>query len=61
MGNIPQASISANLNSDPVSNVLKWILLFTAIACFIVLVWGTYKTYQLAPHCHNNFYLLQDK
>ncbi|HDP0036546.1 TPA: nitric-oxide reductase large subunit [Legionella pneumophila] len=55
MGNIPPVSISANLNSDAVSNVLKWILLFTAIACFIALAWGTYKTYQLAPPLPQQF------
>ena len=26
---------------DPVGNVLKWVLLFTAIACFAVLGWTT--------------------
>ncbi|WP_133137523.1 nitric-oxide reductase large subunit [Legionella rowbothamii] len=42
-------------NTDKVSNVLKWILLVTAILCFIVLIWGTYKTYQLAPPLPQKF------
>lgn len=42
-------------NFDKVSNVLKWILLITAIICFIVLIWGTYKTYQLAPPLPQQF------
>ncbi|MFC3907959.1 nitric-oxide reductase large subunit [Legionella dresdenensis] len=41
--------------NDPVALVLKWILLFTAIVCFIVLIWGTYKTYQLAPPLPQQF------
>lgn len=42
-------------STDKVSNVLKWILLVTAILCFIVLIWGTYKTYQLAPPLPQQF------
>jgi nitric oxide reductase subunit B len=42
-------------SADKVSNVLKWILLVTAILCFIVLIWGTYKTYQLAPPLPQQF------
>ena len=34
---------------DKVSNVLKWVLLATAILCSIILIWGTFRTYQLAP------------
>lgn len=51
-------SITANntgIQTDPVSNVLKWILLLTAILCFIVLIWGTFKTYQLAPPLPKQF------
>lgn len=40
---------------DPVSNVLKWVLLITAIICFFVIVWGTFKTYQLAPPIPEQF------
>ncbi len=43
------------LSNDPVASVLKWILLITAILCFVVLVWGTYKTYQLAPPLPQQF------
>ncbi len=41
--------------SDPVSNTLKWILLFVAIACFSVLIWGAYQTYLQAPPLPNSF------
>jgi hypothetical protein len=34
---------------DPVSNVLKWILLAVAIATFGLLGWTTVVTYQTAP------------
>ena len=37
----------AQETNDPVALVLKWILLFTALLCFMVLIWGTYKTYKL--------------
>ena len=40
---------------DPVSTALKWILLITAILCFIALGWGTYKTYDLAPPLPQQF------
>ncbi len=46
---------SINNDSDPVSNVLKWILLITAIICFAVVIWGTFKTYQLAPPLPQQF------
>jgi nitric oxide reductase subunit B len=45
----------AQATRDPVALVLKWILLFTALICFVVLVWGTYKTYQLAPPLPQQF------
>lgn len=45
----------ANIQTDSVSNVLKWVLLITAILCFIVLIWGTVKTYQLAPPLPQQF------
>lgn len=41
--------------ADPVSSVLKWVLLITAILCFIVIIWGTVKTYQLAPPLPHQF------
>ena len=35
---------------DPVSNVLKWVLLVVAIGCFALLAWATMVTYQtVAP------------
>src|SRR5215469_15237177 len=34
---------------DPVSSVLKWILLLVAIATFALLAWATTATYRLAP------------
>lgn len=42
-------SLAASHQRDSVASVLKWILLITSIICFIALIWGTYKTYQLAP------------
>lgn len=44
-----------NPSSDKVSNILKWILLITAIVCFAVLIWGTFKTYQLSPPLPQSF------
>lgn len=35
--------------TDRVASILKWTLLVTSIICFIALIYGTYKTYQLAP------------
>ncbi|HLI22098.1 MAG TPA: cbb3-type cytochrome c oxidase subunit I [Stellaceae bacterium] len=34
---------------DPVSNVLKWVLLATAILTFALMAWATIATYRLAP------------
>lgn len=34
---------------DPVSNVLKWVLLVVAIATFGLLAWATVQTYRTAP------------
>ena len=34
---------------DPVSNVLKWVLLIVAIGTFALLAWATTVTYQTAP------------
>jgi nitric oxide reductase subunit B len=49
------AIYDTNFSSDKVSSVLKWILLITAIICFVVIIWGTYKTYQLAPPLPQQF------
>jgi len=35
--------------NDPVSNVLKWILLAVAVATFALLIWATVLTYERAP------------
>src|SRR5580698_7140274 len=40
---------------DPVSNVLKWILLVVAVACFAVLGWTTKLTYEAAPPFPDRF------
>ena len=34
---------------DPVSDILKWILLVVAILCFVLLGWATAVTYGQAP------------
>ncbi|KTD51647.1 nitric oxide reductase subunit B [Legionella quinlivanii] len=46
---IAEASLSGPAETDPVSDVLKWVLLLTAIISFILLFWGTLKTYEAAP------------
>ena len=46
---------SSNPDFDPVTNVLKWILLITAIVCFVVVIWGAVKTYQQAPPLPQQF------
>ena len=48
-------ALNIRIEPDKVSNTLKWVLLMTAIVCFIIIIWGTYKTYQLAPPLPNNF------
>lgn len=44
-----------NIEKDFVANILKWLLLITAIVCFAILAWGTYKTYQEAPPLPEQF------
>jgi nitric oxide reductase subunit B len=34
---------------DPVSNVLKWVLLAVAVICFALFAWATIVTYDRAP------------
>ena len=34
---------------DPVSDILKWVLLVTAVICFALLGWATVLTYEQAP------------
>ena len=43
MANSAQDAIVAIVDSDPVTNVLKWILLITAIISFIIVGWGRYS------------------
>ena len=40
---------------DPVGNVLKWVLLVVAIACFAALGWTTDLTYREAPPIPDRF------
>jgi nitric oxide reductase subunit B len=39
----------AQSSTDPVSNILKWLLLAVAILCFGLLGWATVLTYEKAP------------
>ena len=34
---------------DPVSDILKWVSLITAVICFGLLGWATVLTYEQAP------------
>ena len=34
---------------DPVSNVLKWVLLAVAVVSFALFAWATVLTYERAP------------
>lgn len=43
------SSMSSSDTSDPVSNVLKWILLAVAVATFALMAWATILTYERAP------------
>ncbi|STY28442.1 nitric oxide reductase subunit B [Legionella wadsworthii] len=45
----------SSAEQDSVSNVLKWVLLLTAVLSFAILIWGTFKTYQLAPPLPQKF------
>ena len=40
---------------DPVSNVLKWVLLIVAVASFAILGWTTKLTYEAAPPFPDRF------
>lgn len=50
-----ETPVQINHPFDPVTNVLKWVLLVTAILCFLILIWGTVKTYQLVPPLPDRF------
>ena len=43
------SGMSSSGTNDPVSNVLKWILLAVAVATFGLMVWATILTYERAP------------
>lgn len=49
------ADAADRIPEDPVSNVLKWILLIVAIACFAALGWMTDLTYKTAPPFPDRF------
>lgn len=49
------ANAADRIAEDPVSNVLKWILLIVAIACFAALGWMTDLTYKTAPPFPDRF------
>ncbi len=55
MNNKSSPVMRINHPTDPIADVLKWILLVTSILCFTALIWGTYKTYQLAPPLPDKF------
>jgi nitric oxide reductase subunit B len=40
---------------DPVSNVLKWVLLVVAVGSFAILGWTTKLTYEAAPPFPDQF------
>src|SRR6478609_9620493 len=42
------ASVRPRIDEDPVSNVLKWILLAVAIGSFALFAWATVLTYERA-------------
>jgi nitric oxide reductase subunit B len=42
-------AVAPSILRDPVSNVLKWILLTVAVVCFSVMGWATIITYQTVP------------
>ncbi len=43
------SSTSPSALTDPVSNVLKWILLAVAVVTFGLMAWATFLTYERAP------------
>jgi nitric oxide reductase subunit B len=40
---------------DPISDILKWVLLVVALICFALLAWATVLTYEKAPPHPNAF------
>lgn len=49
------SGVSLNGTADPVSNVLKWILLAVAVLTFALLGWTTVLTYEAAPPIPDRF------
>jgi nitric oxide reductase subunit B len=45
---VPKKSLDAP-SVDPISDILKWILLVVAVICFGLLAWATVLTYEKAP------------
>src|SRR5689334_18206519 len=41
-------AVGPRIDEDPVSNVLKWILLVVAVGCFALFAWATVLTYERA-------------
>jgi nitric oxide reductase subunit B len=50
-----QTGAAPDRTEDSVSNILKWILLVVAVACFAVLGWTTKLTYDAAPPFPDRF------
>jgi nitric oxide reductase subunit B len=50
-----QSVVVDQAEEDPVSNVLKWILLAVAIICFAIFGWTTKLTYDAAPPFPDRF------
>lgn len=49
------STLASGVVEDRVSNVLKWTLLFVAVACFAALAWTTKLTYKDAPPFPDQF------
>ena len=50
-----QETVASHQTNDPVSNILKWVLLIVAVSCFAVLGWTTKLTYDAAPPFPDRF------
>ena len=50
-----QGQPDSPVGEDRVSNILKWVLLATAIVCFGLLGWATVLTYEKAPPFPDSF------
>ena len=55
MARSAQAKDLSQPSIDPVSDILKWVLLVTAILCFALMAWATVLTYRAAPPHPNAF------